>query len=138
MPPKNGRSLNALGIAYYRLGKYEKALEALRRSDPINKTQSQGSIPGDIAFLAMTHQQLGHAKDAQAELQRLRERMKETRWAQDAQSQGFLHEAEELLATPKTPATELPANHPRRPNLDADEAEERSVSPDQLDKDPVR
>ena len=53
----------------------------------------------------MTQQQLGHAKEAQAELQRLRERMKDPRWAQDAEAQGFLREAEELLAKPKTPGS---------------------------------
>jgi hypothetical protein len=57
----------------------------------------------DFAFLAMTHHQLGHAKEAEAELQLLRERIKVPRWAQDAQAQGFLREAEELLAKPKSP-----------------------------------
>jgi hypothetical protein len=54
----------------------------------------------------MTHQQLGHAKEAQAELRRLRERMKDPRWAQDAEAQGFLREVEALLAKPKTPGSE--------------------------------
>jgi len=103
LEPKNGLSLNTLGVAYYRVGNYEKALATLLRSDPINKTQFKGSIPADLAFLAMTQQRLGHAKEAQAELQRLRERMKEPRWAQDAEAQDFLREAEALLANPKTP-----------------------------------
>ena len=81
LEPKNGISLSTLGMAYYRLGNYEKALETLLRSDPINKTQFKGSIPADLAFLAMTQQRLGHAKEAQAELQRLRERMKDPGWA---------------------------------------------------------
>ena len=92
-------------MAYYRVGNYQKALETLSRSDQINKTEFQDSIPADLAFLAMTHQQLGHAKEAQAELQRLRERMKDPRWAQDAEAQGFLREAEALLAKPKTPGS---------------------------------
>jgi len=71
----------------------------------INKAQFQRSIPADLAFLAMTQQQLGHAKEAQAELQRLRERMKDPRWAQDAEAQGFLREAEALLAISKTPGS---------------------------------
>jgi WD40 repeat protein/serine/threonine protein kinase len=103
LEPKNGLSLNTLGVAHYRVGNYEKALATLLRSDQINKTQFQGSIPGDLAFLTMTQQQLGHAKEAQAELQRLRERMKDPHWAQDAEAQGFLREAEALLAKPKTP-----------------------------------
>jgi tetratricopeptide (TPR) repeat protein len=103
LEPKNGDYLNTLGVAYYRVGNYAKALETLLRSDPINKTQFQGSIPADLAFLAMTHQQLGHAQEARAELQRLRERMKDPRWAEDAEAQGCLREAEALLANPTMP-----------------------------------
>jgi len=105
LEPKNGLYLNTLGVAYYRVGNYEKALATLQRSDEINKTQFKGSIPDDLAFLAMTQQQLGHAKEAQAELQRLRGRMKDPRWAQDAEAQGFLREAEALLAISKKPGS---------------------------------
>jgi len=103
LEPTNGVYLNTLGVAYYRVGNSEKALETLLRSNPINRTRFQGSIPSDLAFLAMTQHQLGHAKEAQAEFQRLREEMKNPRWAQDAEAQGFLREAEALLAKPKTP-----------------------------------
>ena len=77
----------------------------LSRSDKINALRDKGSHPADLAFLAMAHQQLGHAKEAEAELQLLRERMKDPRSAQDAQAQGFLREAEELLAKPKPPSS---------------------------------
>jgi tetratricopeptide (TPR) repeat protein len=103
LEPKNGQWLNTLGVAYYRVGNYEMTLATLLRSAEINKAHFQGSFPADLAVLAMTQQQLGHAKEAQAELQRLRERMKDPRWAQDAEAQGFLREAEALLAKPKTP-----------------------------------
>ena len=51
----------------------------------------------------LTHEnnEMARAKEAQAEFQRLRERMKDPRWAQDAEAQGFLREVEELLAKPK-------------------------------------
>jgi WD40 repeat protein/serine/threonine protein kinase len=106
LEPENGLSLNTLGAAYFRVGNYEKALATLLRSDQINKPQllGWGSIPADLAFLAMTQHQLGHDKEAQAELQRLRERMKDQRWAKDDEAKGFLREAEALLAKPKTPA----------------------------------
>jgi tetratricopeptide (TPR) repeat protein len=113
LEPKNGLLLNTLGVAYYRLGEYEKALTTLLRSDQMNKIQLQGSHPADLAFHAMTHQQLGHAKEAQAELQRLQERMKDPRWAQDAEAQGFLREAEALLAISKTPGSRGEVSHRR-------------------------
>jgi predicted Zn-dependent protease len=75
----------------------------LSRSDKINSLKDKASHPEDLAFLAIAHQQLGHATEAEAKLQLLRERMKDSRWAQDTQAQGFLREAEELLAKPKPP-----------------------------------
>ena len=125
---KNGLSLNTLGVAYYRVGNYEKAMETLLRSDQINnaqfqlasaerpsnalapdsdqinKAQSQGLIAADIAFLAMTQQQLGHAKEAQAELQRLRERMKDPHWAQDAECRASCAKPKRCWQNPRRPA----------------------------------
>ena len=97
--------LSTLGVACCRVGHYEKALDVLARSDQINALREKGSGPADLAFLAMTHLQLGNAKEAEAKLQLLRERMKDPRSAQDAHAQGFLREAEELLAKPKTPGS---------------------------------
>jgi Flp pilus assembly protein TadD len=104
LEPENGDFLKTLGVAYYRVGNYEKALDLLARSDKINALK-EGSRPADLAFLAMTHQQLGHTKEAEAELQRLRERIKDLRQMQAAQAQVFLLEAEELLAKPKPPSS---------------------------------
>jgi tetratricopeptide (TPR) repeat protein len=105
LEPENGHCLNTLGVAHYRAGNYEKALDVLSRSNRINSLRDKGPDPADLAFLAMAHQQLSHTKEAEAELQLLRERMKEPRWAQDAQAPGFLREAEELLARPKPPSS---------------------------------
>jgi hypothetical protein len=108
LEPRNGDLLTTLGVAYYRAGHYEKALNTLLRSDAINKTERWGAHGANLAFLAMTHQQLGHPKEARAELERLREseRMKEDpSWGRDAQAPGFLREAEALLAKPKAPGS---------------------------------
>jgi WD40 repeat protein len=97
LEPENGYWLNTLGVAYYRAGNYEKALDVLSRSDKINALKDNGSRPTDLAFLAMAHQQLGHTKEAEAKFQLLRERMKDPHFAQDAGAPGFLREAEETL-----------------------------------------
>jgi tetratricopeptide (TPR) repeat protein len=102
LDPKNGLWLNTLGAAYYRVGNYEKALATLLRSDELNKAQFKWSLSTGLAFLAMTQQRLGHAKEAKWELQRLSERMNVPRRAKDDEAQGFLREAEALLAKPKT------------------------------------
>jgi hypothetical protein len=105
LEPQNGMLLSTLGVAHYRVGNYEKALDVLSRSDKINALRDKGSLPTDLAFLAMAHHQRGHVKEAQAKLQLLRERMKDPGWAQEAQAQGFLREAEGLLAKPKPPSS---------------------------------
>ena len=105
LEPEDGSFLTTLGVAYYRVSNYEIALDVLVRSDKMSALKEQGSIPANLAFLAMAHQQLGHAQEAEAKLQLLRERMKDRRAAQDAQAQGFLREAEELLAKPKPPSS---------------------------------
>jgi uncharacterized protein HemY len=98
LEPENGKFLSTLGVAYYRVGNYQKAQEVLSRSDKIDALKDKGSLPADLAFLAMAHQQLGHAKEAEAKLQLLFERMENPRWVQDAGALGFLREAEELFA----------------------------------------
>ena len=105
LKPEDGDFLNTLGMAYYRVGNYEKALDVLAQADKIHAIRDKGSHPMDLAFLAMAHQQLGHAKEAEAELRLLRERMKDPRATLRLQAQGFLREAEELLAKPKLPST---------------------------------
>ncbi len=103
LEPGRGIFLNTLGVAYYRVGNYEKALQTLQRSDSLNKTDFQASIPEDLAFLAMTKQRLGRAQEAQADLKELRERMKDPRWAQNTDALRFLREAEAVLANQKIP-----------------------------------
>jgi hypothetical protein len=97
LEPDNGQFVNTLGIAQYRLGEYKKALETLTRSDQINVARDNVAHPADLAFLAMTQHQLGRPDQAKATLVRLREIMKQPRWAQAKKSQGFLREAEALI-----------------------------------------
>lgn len=57
----------------------------------------EGPDPLDLAFLAMTQHRLGKKDEAKATLGRLRKIMKQPHWAQDDESIGFLHKAEELI-----------------------------------------
>jgi WD40 repeat protein len=84
----------ALGVAQYRLGKFQKeryseALATLTRCD-----QEQ---PATQAFLAMTRHQLGQKDQAQAALARLRQAMKKPEWAKDQETRNFLREAEAVV-----------------------------------------
>jgi tetratricopeptide (TPR) repeat protein len=77
----NAHCQNTLGVAYYRLGNFEKALGTLQHADQLIKPEFQCSHPADLAFLAMNQHRLGHRADAQAYLKQLRERMKDPRLA---------------------------------------------------------
>jgi dipeptidyl aminopeptidase/acylaminoacyl peptidase len=98
--PGDGELLNTLGVAQYRAGEYAKALETLTRSEKLNATKD-GSLPDDLAFLAMAQHQLGLKKQAQETLHRLREVMKQPFW-KGSPYWGFLREAEELLQGKKS------------------------------------
>jgi hypothetical protein len=78
------------------MGQYAEAVATLTRSDKLNSPRG-GPQPADLAFLAMAQHQLGRKEKAQATLGRLRDAMKQPRWAQDAVAQGFLREAEGLI-----------------------------------------
>src|SRR5262249_28676365 len=92
LAPDNLDFLNLLGVACYRVGKYDEALEALGRCNKLRKE----SVPGDLAFLAMTQHQLGQKEQARTTLERLREIVKKWEWTNNVEAQGFLREAEEV------------------------------------------
>jgi uncharacterized protein HemY len=104
--PDNGEYLNTLGVAQYRVGQYQQAVETLSRSNKLNTRRFQTSVPGDLAFLAMAHHQLGQKEQAQDYLKRLREAMNKPQLASafPEEPETFLREAEALLpGTASTP-----------------------------------
>jgi WD40 repeat protein len=101
LKPGDGKTLNTLGVAQYRLGQYPEALATLSRSANLNAARANGPLPADLAFLAMTHHRLGQPEQARDALVRLRDRLKDPRFAEDAASQAFLREAAALLEGPR-------------------------------------
>ncbi len=97
LAPKQGAYLNTLGIAQYRLGKYQEAVATLTQSERFHTTQGQGSPPADLAFLTMAYYRLGQMEKAQDYSNRLQETMKKSQWAKEEEARAFLHEAETLL-----------------------------------------
>ena len=83
------------------------------RSDKINALKDKGSRPADLAFLAMTHQQLGHAKEAEAKLQLLRERMKDPRWAKTPRLRASCAKRKNCWQNPRLPAASKPVRAAR-------------------------
>jgi hypothetical protein len=87
-----------LGVAQYRLGKYEKQRFAEARS---TLSKCDQNLPTTLAFLAMTQHQLGEKDQAWTTLARLRETMKKPEWAKNEEAQGFLRETESSLSLKK-------------------------------------
>jgi eukaryotic-like serine/threonine-protein kinase len=97
LEPDNGGAINTLGVAIYRNGRFQEALDWLTRSDQINSVLFKGGHPADVAFLAMTQFKLGDHEKARVLLMDLRRLLKLPRWSNDAEAQGFLREAQELI-----------------------------------------
>jgi WD40 repeat protein len=96
--PFEGSYQTTLGMAQYRLGKYQEALATLTHAAELNQAAEGGSVPVDLALLAMIRYQMPDKDRAQANLDQLRQMMQKSNWAQDEEAQRLLKEAEALLA----------------------------------------
>jgi Flp pilus assembly protein TadD len=98
---------STLGIAQYRLGRYEDAVATLVQADRVHTDNGDGSSsPTDLAFLALARHRLGQMDRARALLNRLRETMKRPDWAHNGDAQVSLREAEAIdpdIAFPADP-----------------------------------
>ena len=105
LAPDESISLNTLGVALYRAGKFSEAIEALDKSLAAGNGQYDGF---DLFFLAMAHHRLGHREEARRSFDRA------LRWLQAQKNLAGQHaqelasfraEAEKVLAGP---AGEMP------------------------------
>jgi WD40 repeat protein/tRNA A-37 threonylcarbamoyl transferase component Bud32 len=96
-----GSCLNTLGLAQYRVGKYQEAVATLTQSYKLNSGASRGPFPSNLASLAMAQNRLDLKDQARKTFGHLLEIMKQPRWSKDAESQGFLLEAEAVLGKEK-------------------------------------
>jgi WD40 repeat protein/serine/threonine protein kinase len=102
--PQDGAILNTLGVALYRVGEFQEAVETLSQSDQLNSKARGESEPADLAFLAMAHSKLGNQDEAKKFLGRLRAALSEPKRKGDAKSQAFLREAETLIEGKPAPS----------------------------------
>jgi TolA-binding protein len=93
LAPDEAKYRTTLGAAQYRAGKYKEARDTLQKAEQDNK-----DLPAQLAFLAMAQHQLGKKDEAKTTLARLREVMKQERWAKDADAHDLLREADAVMA----------------------------------------
>jgi tetratricopeptide (TPR) repeat protein len=106
LAPNDANYLSTLGAAYYRLGKYPEAVEALEKSLPGDA--ANGADAPDLYFLTMCHCRLGSTAKAREWFERAKDsqqrnaarQMRGTSW----ELQQLRREAERML---ENPAAEL-------------------------------
>lgn len=108
--PDSAAFRTALGMAEYRLGRYDAALHHLTRArddgiikSPLRYVRSVGPMPKaiypvNVAFLAMTLHQLNRVEEAREELICLQDILKNPLWDQYPDAALAKREAEQLLA----------------------------------------
>jgi WD40 repeat protein/serine/threonine protein kinase len=106
--PDSGHYLNTLGLAYYRAGQYKKAGDALRRCEPLNTTRWNGPWTRDVALRALLECQAGRYDEARSTTDRLREMLKDPKWANSPVSTPLLRELEGMLSEKDSPGTKKP------------------------------
>jgi WD40 repeat protein/tRNA A-37 threonylcarbamoyl transferase component Bud32 len=89
---------NTLGVARFRLGKFKEAIASLTLSYEKHVRSPDDPEPGDVAFLAMSHHALGHARESQQFMGELTRLLEEDRWKKNAEATAFLKEAQERLS----------------------------------------
>ncbi len=101
-----GIYFNTLGVAMYRAGDYKAAIEASTRSSEL--TPKELGLPGphavDLAFLAMSHFQLGDRDTADEFREKLNVAMKLDAFKNDEECLGFVKEVDALLGGGKAEA----------------------------------
>jgi|GEM_PF-6243147 len=95
--PTSGNILNTLGVAQDRLGRYGDALATLKHSDELSSKRTKGSLPADVAFIAMSLYHLDKKGEAGKAFERLRRVMSNPKYANDEEAQALLKEAEALI-----------------------------------------
>jgi tetratricopeptide (TPR) repeat protein len=101
LAPNNFDFVNTLGAAQYRVKKRTDAVASLSRSNEHHSKTKEGGgpQPADLAFLAMAHQALGHAAEAQAFFRQLADVIKQDKWKANDEAKALFEEAKRTLAT---------------------------------------
>ncbi len=94
--PSDATYWTTFGMAEYRQGRFTEALSALTCAARLGRSPIE---PVNLAFRAMALFRLGRAKESRDRLRELHERLKRPDRAQDAETDGWLREAEDLIGT---------------------------------------
>lgn len=102
--PGNAAYINTLGVAYYRVGEFRKAIEALTNSEMLE------SYPSNLIVISMAKFCIGEITDAQSILERVRQNVESHNSSFTEEDSAFFEEANALINSNTTnpPAPSLP------------------------------
>jgi eukaryotic-like serine/threonine-protein kinase len=95
--PEEGSYLVTYGMAQFRLGHYQSAIEALTRAGELTAREGFPTPPARLAFLAMSKYHLKDKAGAEATLRELKALMQQPHWDRQDEAVGFLNEAVTLV-----------------------------------------
>jgi WD40 repeat protein/serine/threonine protein kinase len=98
LEPNNSSVLNTLGIAQYRVGAFDKAIDSLVEAKNIRVANNTIADPANLAFLAMSYFKLGQMNNARVNIEHLRNLFEKGQYGNNYMARSVLIEAEELLA----------------------------------------
>lgn len=103
LAPENLAVLNTLGIAQYRTGLFDACIATLQKAESLYAAETNASIFSNLAFIAMSHRQLGHAEESVAALAKAHAVFQSTPAASSVEDIAFMNELHQLfgLETPK-------------------------------------
>ena len=113
MPYRSGFRVT-LGMARYRLGQYNEAVETLSRAQPSGSPRDEAAEAPRLAFLAMAEYRLGRLDRAKTALENFRDVLRRAARAGDEEIVSIRQEAEQLIEPgPGTQSSTSPAPNDR-------------------------
>ncbi len=96
-PERQNEYLHVLGLALYRAGRSDEALQLVAKLDVRPAAGATRVLPIDLAVVAMASQKLGRYADARTALDQLRTLVQKAPGSGDQAALGFLREAESVV-----------------------------------------
>jgi WD40 repeat protein len=94
--PRSADFLSTLGLAQYRDGQFQAAIDTLTRAEQIRAGSDESLTAVDLALRTLSTHRLGLNNQARAALLRLRELDSRPEEARNTQERGFVNEAEKV------------------------------------------
>lgn len=97
LTPTDPDYAEALALAFYRSGQFEKSLRSASLAVQLGRAKGQKMAPYGLAIVSMCQWRLGNKEQSEKSLNDFREALKDPQFSKDSDAQNFLKEAEEMI-----------------------------------------